>query len=223
MKTSNGEPKEGLSRLTDCELCSTQDSPENIADAYWPINASGDVGFKIDGSPLAAGHILAVTKAHLTSFAQLSPSELTEVDARLTEHEGELAEIFGDYFRLEHGSDNVRSYGGSGGCIDHAHIHLVPAEEDVGPVLQDQLPWQRLDSLKDLAWFRNRPYIYLGRLAAHYVVPEPKLAGQWVRRQTAAIRGIDVWDWALSKNDSKVLETMSRIGETGLGVFQAKT
>jgi len=55
---------------------------------------------------------------------------------------------------VEHGSDNIVGRG-SGGCIEHAHIHLIPADDDVGAQVQEELLWQRLDTYEDLSEFKG--------------------------------------------------------------------
>jgi hypothetical protein len=98
---------------------------------------------------------------------------------------------------VEHGSDEITECG-SGGCIIHAHQHLIPADGEVGEHIQGQLPWQPLDKYEDIRGFQGAPYIYLGRAAMgdkaarHYVVPNPQLPGQWVRRQVAHVLGLTI-------------------------------
>ncbi len=143
------------------------------------------------------GYFLVVTRPHNTSFAQRDRDELAALDHELTKVTDSFGEHFGTYFRLEHGSDNITECG-SGGCIDHAHQHLIPANEDVGEYILDQLPWREVKDYGALEEFRGEPYIYLGRSAIqgerarHYVVPNPQLPGQWVRRQIASVLGTTV-------------------------------
>ena len=185
-----------LAVVPDCPFCNIAKQHHLPFDANHPINDAGDFFFKPDFGMMMPGHFLAVTKEHFTSFAQLGREKLEEVDRTLDFYEDSLSQIFGSYFRIEHGSDNIRACG-SGACIEHAHTHLFPADADVGAYIQEQLPWQKLDSYEDLAEFRGHPYIYLGRLATHGVVADPRLPGQWARRQIAAVRGLEHWDWAV--------------------------
>ena len=167
---------------------------------------------------LVPGYLLAITRDHHTSFAQLDRQRLSAINQRLNLYESMLEERFGRYFRVESGSDSITTHG-SGGCIDHAHMHLIPADEDVGLHIQEQLPWQQLDSYEDLAEFRDNPYIYLGRLAMHYVVPDPRLHGQWARRQVATVRGLEEWDWAVDPGEDELHATLERLEDFPLAIF----
>lgn len=205
--------------VNDCPFCGISNGPRSSFDLSTPIDEHGDVLLRPDLGMLMPGHLLAITEGHLTSFAQLGSERLRVVDELLNSYETTLAQQFGKYFRIEHGSDNIKMRG-SGACIDHAHTHLVPADEDVGPYIQDQLPWQELDSYEDLSEFKGSPYVYLGRLAMHYVIPDPRLNGQWVRRQVAAVRGLEHWDWALFDSSNEIHATFDGIKALSLQLFQ---
>jgi len=207
-----------VDRADDCPFCDLPENPQSAFDATSLINVEGDIFLKPDLGMLIPGHLLAVTRDHLTSFAQLPRDRLNELDVRLNLYQAGLTERFGSYFRVEHGSDNIDGHG-SGACIEHAHTHLIPADEDVGPYIQEQLPWQKLDAYEDLTEFRGAPYIYLGRLATHYVVPDPQLSGQWARRQVAAVRGLEQWDWALAEATNQLQATNEGLRDFPLRIF----
>lgn len=186
----------------DCDFCGLADNPAFPYDVTEPIDYSGDVIIKPTRGMQVAGYFLAITTEHVTSFAQLSEGQLRATDTALARYEDFFG---GDYFRVEHGSDNITTCG-SGGCIDHAHIHLIPADERVGPQLQRQLPWERLSSYEDLTRFR------LGGEAVHFAVANPQLPGQWVRRQVAQALEDEDWDWATYNDVWQVSQTFFQAG-----------
>ncbi len=193
----------------DCTFCDILVEPATAFDVGEPIGEDGLTVVPSLGM-IVPGYLLALTDKHLTSFAQLSLEELGRMDAAVTEVESQLSPLFGNYFRMEHGSDNLDQCG-SGGCMEHAHLHLIPADDDVGVHIQDQLPWQQIGSYEDLADFEGEPYIYLGRLASHYVLPNPFLPGQWARRKIAEVRQLESFDWALDPEPQNLAETFARI------------
>jgi diadenosine tetraphosphate (Ap4A) HIT family hydrolase len=205
-------------QITDCPFCDLPESPDSLNELSSPIDEYDDVLLKPDLGMLIPGHLLAITRNHYTSFAQLNRSRLKSIDNALSLYETALGEVFGRYFRIEHGSDNIVN-SGSGACIEHAHAHLIPADEDVGLNIQEQLPWQQLDSYEDLSEFKGAPYIYLGRLAMHYAVPDPRLSGQWARRQVAAIRGLEQWDWAVCNSKKELNSTLDGLRNFPLRIF----
>ncbi len=184
------------------------------------------------------GYFLAVTNTHISSFSRLEQSQLTVVNHALERAEHELTQkLTWQYFRFEHGSDQSENAAldagesavcGAGGCIVHAHTHLISANNDVGEYIYGLLPWQQLDRYEDLASFRGAPYIYLGRLGLHYAVAKPQLSGQWIRSQIANVKGPNVMkydkiplcgdgtindvDWALHPGVANLIHTMILLG-----------
>ena len=147
-----------MAERIDCEFCDLVDKPQSPFDIHESIG-DGTL-LKPTLGMMLPGYLLALTEEHVTSFAQLPEEQLRGIDASLSRYEESLGDKFGDYFRLEHGSDNITTCG-SGGCIDHAHIHLIPADNDVGAHIQDQLPWQQLDSYEDIKDFQGKLTDYL--------------------------------------------------------------
>lgn len=186
-----------------CPFCDSSETPASPFDVRLPLQERAALIPAL--GMLMPGYLLAVTDEHTTSFAQLDRVRLRNTDNALQKSEQYLQKHFGAYVRVEHGSDNITACG-SGGCIEHAHQHLIP-DLRVGELIHKKLPWQQLDSYEDIAEFRGKPYIYLGRLGLHYVVPEPQLPGQWTRRQIAEVWGLDHWDWALSQGALNLLKT----------------
>jgi hypothetical protein len=78
-------------------------------------------------------------------------------------------------------------------------------------VMSSDLPWEEIGSLLELRGLAGRPYLYLGMNARHFVVPEPGVRSQWIRRQLAARLGTDVWDWAVDPGEANLRETMRRL------------
>ncbi len=147
------------------------------------------------------GHYLLATRAHYLSFGQLADrTALRAVHDQLTAVAGHLAQWFGSYVLVEHGSASVPTVRlGSRACIEHAHIHLLPDPGDtVGSHLQTQLNWQELAGFEDLESYAGGSYMYLGRLGLHAAVADPEVPSQWLRREVAAVLGTDMFDWALA-------------------------
>lgn len=204
----------------DCTFCDILVEPVTAFDVNEPIG-DGNVALVPSLGMIVPGYLHAVTRNHVTSFAQLLSEELSEIDSAVGEAVSRLTPLFGNYFRMEHGSDNLHECG-TGGCMEHAHLHLIPADDDVGGHVMNQLPWQQIDSYEALTDFKGEPYIYLGRLAAHYVVPNPDLPGQWARRQIAEERHLENFDWAVDFDPEQLSETFMRIRTLPAGFLNFK-
>src|SRR5580704_5819432 len=164
-----------------------------------------------DLSPLCPGHLLVAARQHVLSMAELGPTRLGKLALRLSDLGTKLSPEFvdqGNYFLFEHGTPQDR--GGSGACIDHAHLHMLPMEDQMSDQLTSALSWQSIPRLKDLARFQGVGYAYLGIKGSHYVYPSSNIGSQWLRRQVCEALNRDDWDWALTKSDVELHETLER-------------
>jgi diadenosine tetraphosphate (Ap4A) HIT family hydrolase len=196
-----------------CEFCDVP--PDGQAPSAFDLTlplGEGSVGLKPTLGMLVPGYLLAITRAHVTSLAQLEREQLHEIDESLQVQERGWAEGFeSQYFRFEHGSDGLDSCGpGSGACVSHAHLHLVPGRE-AAERMQAEMKGYELDEYADLAEFRGRPYLYLGHEGRHLVEPEPNLPSQWGRRIIAATYGNAIWDWGISNGAQQLATTLLRL------------
>lgn len=155
------------------------------------------------------GYLLMISRSHVGSFAHMGIDELGDIDLWRTRHMTHLSEEFGEYFCFEHGmGDAVRE--STGACVSHAHLHLIPGSA-AARLIRNELPWQPIGEYKEIASLRGQSYSYLGWRGCHYVVPEPVLPGQWVRRQTARAMHLQNWDWAVYAGDAELGETRRRL------------
>ncbi|HLD34219.1 MAG TPA: HIT domain-containing protein [Candidatus Nanoarchaeia archaeon] len=79
--------------------------------------------------PLQPGHLLVQPKDHVLGYGQLDPALDKELSHVIDTTKRVLAEVYGkEVFTFEHGprvchdTQEIRG----GGCMDHAHLHLVP-------------------------------------------------------------------------------------------------
>lgn len=191
-----------------CEIISAPvpPTPNDIHQKIGNVVLMPTVGMQIPG------HMLLITPEHATSFSQLGRDGLDATKETLDICLTQLAKSFNSpYFALEHGSDNI----GSGGCVEHAHIHAIPDKDNLADHIQNQIDWQQLDSYADLANYTGTPYVYFGRLDKHFVAPNPNLPSQWVRRQIAVTQGKpDDWDWALVNGNDNLCATFLAVKNT---------
>lgn len=194
----------------ECEFCDASAENFSAFDITLPL---GEVGLKPALGMLVPGYLLVVTKEHMTSFAQMGGDGLKEAGLKLDAFESSAGVIFqDDYFRLEHGSDNVESCGfGSGACVTHAHQHLVPGRK-AAERMRTTLDWRDIGRYDNLADFQGEPYLYLGYDKKHFIVPKPRVVSQWGRRIIAKTYGQEVWDWALYNGAAQLATTLLRLG-----------
>lgn len=110
-----------------------------------------------DLCPLSVGHLLIISKKHAQGYGNTDEATLSAVEDFLTFYEARLGPR--KYTIFEHGAV-IPYYAGA--SIDHAHIHIVPYELQLGTKLNSLFPEYRQCKLKDLLAFgaAGQPYLY---------------------------------------------------------------
>ncbi len=164
-----------------------------------------------DISPLVVGHIIVIPRRHLLSFGTIPAGHHTQVAALVAELSATLTERVGAPVLLEHGTGSGSD---GGGCVSHAHLHLVPAALDWRePLARYQVT--EVFSLDDLSYWgdRDRPYVYAAApsgvgLVADELTDIPK---QFLRIEIARQLGLPgrVWDWRQHILGDNLTETVA--------------
>lgn len=161
---------------------------------------------------LVPGYLLAVTTNHLDSVAALGSRTLSELDQWITGLLEVLAPVFGNYMVFEHGSGGRRTDAGSGACIVHGHLHLIPDSGTASRTVLTELSPQPIDALADAAAFASMNYALVRTAGQWSVRADVDLPGQWVRRQVAAsISRAAEYDWAVFSGESQLHETLEAL------------
>jgi len=199
------------------------------------IDFDGEGGAPLSGSPfdrvvrrgpgvvlaptvgtILPGYLMAITTEHLLSFGMLGSERLREeIEPWLAECLAELSAVFGEYVVFEHGS--AGEHDRQGGCLVHAHMHLVPAGPDLVRLILAGEEWRSIGAFSDAAAFAEAGYAYLGAEGRSWVISEPGFPGQWVRRRIASWAGRpDEWDWGVFPGEPQLAETFEQLAEGGL-------
>lgn len=155
--------------------------------------------------PIAPGHTLLCPKWHVRSMAMaLGPgpnqSELNlEYRMADTGLSGLLSALYSKpIHRFEHGS---AEYGTKVVCtVEHAHVHLVPAEVDILPTIQSEKRWKPIargfSNLRTIV--AEAEYIYYESPDGRSVVTfsDAGFESQYLRRIFAEALGApEKWNW----------------------------
>jgi diadenosine tetraphosphate (Ap4A) HIT family hydrolase len=167
---------------------------------------------------LVPGYILIVPKVHFFSFVQIPATWHREASSLLSSWTARLEAAYGVRpFVFEHGMASALDRAGS--CCDHAHLHVVPAPEqvDLFRFFQGQFEPHPVSSLE--TWLETadagRPYLILqGRNREVLVTEADRVVGQLFRRELARQLELgDTWDWVVfpySTNIQRTIATLSR-------------
>lgn len=187
-------------RDADCVLCG------DLSDRGGRIDIGHGLALTSDAAPLLPGHALLHTFDHVPSFAAISTDTIALAFAAI-ERVIEIGRFAaGPVLAFEHGT--LGPSGGSG-CVDHAHIHLLPlgdAAEAPGRLsipealvkVGSELDPNRLGSLA------GTPYFWIAERASRLRIIVPRQSERQVlRRIVAEALGLPAYrTWDLYDSDA---------------------
>jgi diadenosine tetraphosphate (Ap4A) HIT family hydrolase len=153
-----------------------------------------------DISPIVPGHLLIVTKNHLSSFCQVAHCVWGEL-AFIKRLAYKISSKYAPPFFFEHGSCSREP--SNSACIAHAHIHVIPAAVDIVPYLsrvsRHPLSIAPID-MKSAVPRQDSDYFYYEdslNKGCVIVAPKKPFPRQFIRMVVAKEIGIPEWDWQM--------------------------
>ena len=161
---------------------------------------------------LVPGYLLIVTHSHNTSIASLGGPALEKLDKWIIELIQQLTAIYGPYVVFEHGSGGERDSLGSGACIVHGHLHLIPDNGALALAIGRDLSLSRLGSLSDIESYSSTNYALMHDGKGWLVAGSVALPGQWIRRHVARLTGrLAEYDWAAFPGEENLTKTLKQL------------
>jgi ATP adenylyltransferase len=188
-----------------CILCEEITGPRPLSGRVFgirskPIVESPNFVVVPDIRPIVAGHSLLITKDHFVSFAALPDCYRDEFNLI---RDRAVSKLAGRHrtapFVFEHGPAAHGFH--SGGCVSHAHLHLIPVQAPVLTLLEESIDGQIRrgagEIFSTLSSVRSSYLYYGSRDGDDYIVDEFKspVPCQFIRRALAAHLGIHDWNW----------------------------
>jgi hypothetical protein len=102
----------------------------------------------------------------------------------------------------------------SGGCIDHAHMHIVPATDVVATALLAASSFSPVHSWESLADRSDAAYLLIslpGEEGYRWAAPPLALQSQHLRRVVAGALGVEDYDWAVASFLDTIVSTNNRL------------
>jgi hypothetical protein len=96
------------------------------------------------------GWTLIISKRHVTSMSQLSLSEIRELNSLIPEIRKRVEQAYGPTIVFEHGPLTAGTEFGCG--IDHAHLHVVPFNHHIIPLIERELACIKWCQLQQFAF-----------------------------------------------------------------------
>ncbi len=151
-----------------------------------------------DIRPIVRGHALLVTRNHQPSMAQIPPTWYDELRAIKAEATAWIARHYRTPFCFEHGA--AVGDVASGICVEHAHLHLIPAEVCVEDAVKDYVSGPiELKPIELTGALSHVIGSYLYYESSHglgfLLHPQRPVPQQFIRQVVAASCGLSEWDW----------------------------
>jgi diadenosine tetraphosphate (Ap4A) HIT family hydrolase len=160
------------------------------------------------------GYLLICPKTHVPSCAALDLEFLVKLEDLLAVTRSILRAHYGPSIAFEHGLASLSRR--AGGCIDHAHLHIVPAALDVRSILTQEFGTHELVRLSDLVLWRGHAYLLAQNndgSGAVCDVPD-HLPSQFLRRRIATALNLEErWDWGAYLGLTEIRRTLDRLYE----------
>ncbi len=207
----------GFTVELNCSLCAEfQGQPDNLYRELCPNGPSSrivDESEHLVAMPslgqITEGYMLVCTRAHVRRMAHLTKEELREVEEFSRGVEAVLRTIYAKpMVAFEHGCGAAPYTAGA--CTDHAHLHLVPTDADMLPLLQKFFAWEEVPSLAKLVdrLSDDQAYLYYmnGKSQRFVTVVSEILPSQFMRQILASTLGRpDLWDWRVHVGEDRVI------------------
>lgn len=168
------------------------------------------------------GYLLILTKSCLRGIGSISEDWYSELEDLQKRVRAKVKEKYGvSPMIFEHGP-RIGEYRG-GGCLDHAHLHVVPGVDllsDIGADLMSRLEnpglFHRVDRVDS---YKRAKEILHKEQSSYFVAESPderrmivevnfKIPSQHLRRLIGKQRKTEKWDWALFPQHELVQQTI---------------
>lgn len=198
-----------------CEFCTKMLCPQTRSGRYDFHILDSTPHFEIIAAlgALVPGHVLIVSRRHASSVASLDPPELSELAVLIEDWASRIAskcEI--EALIFEHG---MRSGAPAMGCIEHAHVQLMPWQELRGLTEPTDRAVTGVLELPS-AVAGGGGYLLVGRTRKAFLRSDAGLNSQHFRRAICKAQGRSAeWDYLLYPNHDAMDETMRLLGCRG--------
>lgn len=203
--------------MLDCDFCAPTDSDSQSPVHHFAnriVATCGKLLVVADRAPMTVGHLLLITREHHTGFASFVARE-SSASANIRNYTHWYRQAFGNCTVIEHGSGNTASMAGP--CIDHAHWHLLPYNNELRPIIgADYGDSMNPVTLPELARdYACSDYLFYWDADGAHVAPLdaatrfPQYARSVVARYLEPAAEPYEWDWALRADEETLIRTLA--------------
>jgi diadenosine tetraphosphate (Ap4A) HIT family hydrolase len=192
--------------MTDCVFCrpaavtndniTFDNTPKGVATSLI-VTETSNFAVVLDIAPIVENHCLLIPKRHLSAFAYLTSRQWDEAEMLLGQMTKTLARMDGFQPSLfEHGTHALSNLPSC--CVEHAHIHIVPTEEDLTcKIKEDGFSLIEVGGYNEVSpIIRQTPYLYYRASSQEgHFYNASNMPSQYLRRILADSLGLEIWNW----------------------------
>ena len=162
---------------------------------------------------IVEGYLLIMPKKHYISISNLDYELFDELEAVYSETRDILEKNYSKPIFFEHGVCRAEYYF-NGCCVDHAHIHAVPAPVNVSESLKNEFRYTKIEKVSDLGQIaRDKNYLFVDDFSRNmYAYEANEVRSQHIRYLIADLLGVpEKGDWTLYPGEKEMIATINKL------------
>lgn len=214
-------------KATWCDFCIALEKYNNLGMTPEYLNLTGEnprnrelcatPSFRVTVAlgPIMVGNLLISSNHHITSMSQLNfhqMEELVWLKSKVKETLINKQHIIPCFF--EHG---VKNDAAADGCISHAHLQVMPIENDLLPLIKQQYDGFKLTNFLELCSLKlstNGYLLYETKENESWVFPVNSIESQYIRKIASTDIGRpEYWNWRKFPQLEFLYKTIDLLGE----------
>jgi len=160
------------------------------------------------------GYLLVVAKDHYPCMGALPDELMSEAEQVIQKTRSIIKRVYKtNVVSFEHGALSCSNK--FGGCLDHAHMHIVPFESNLSPIISQYNMDLSKGCFFDVKhrWINEKPYLFfMDTDDSCYFIESDVMPSQFIRQVICAKIGKpDSWDWRENPFINNLLETVNKL------------
>lgn len=170
---------------------------------------------------IVEGYLLIMPKTHVSAISNLKKELLDELEYVYSEVKSILKKHYAEPIFFEHGVCRSH-YEFNGSCVDHAHIHAVPAPVNVSKELKKDYKYTKINSVADLGKYEGTNYLYIDDISGDKLILEANdIPSQLIRYRIAdELNMPSKGDWYLYPGKDEMLNTIKKLSGVKIKKFR---
>ena len=170
---------------------------------------------------IVEGYLLIMPKTHVSAISNLDSKLLDELEYVYSQVRSILKEHYAEPIFFEHGVCRSE-YQFNGCCVDHAHIHAVPAHVNISDNLKKEYKYTKINNVSDLGKYDGTNYLYIDDISGDKLILEAnEIPSQLIRYLIAdALNTPEKGDWSLYTGKDEMINTINKLSGITIKSFK---